>query len=66
MRQDMAKRMQLLEEKFEYQDQLLETLNQVIIRQQATIDSLQLEIETLKAAVASGAMEDVNERPPHY
>ena len=66
MRQDMAKRMQLLEEKFEYQDQLLETLNQVIIRQQATIDSLQLEIETLKAAVASGAMEDVNERPHHY
>lgn len=68
MSQELEKRIQLLEEKFEYQDVTIETLNEVIIRQQETIDTLQADLELLKEQLlaASCNLEDVNEPPPHY
>lgn len=68
MIEELEKRIQLLEEKFEYQDMTIETLNEVIIRQQETIDKLQADCEQLKEQLlaASHNLEDVNETPPHY
>ena len=68
MSDKIEERLQLLEEKFEYQDQLVEALNQVVIEQQKTIDSLEQRIEVLKEELSSATqtMEDVNEPPPHY
>lgn len=68
MSKEFESRLQLLEEKFEYQDQTIETLNEVIIRQQETIDKLQVDLEHLKEQLiaTSHNLEDVNEPPPHY
>ena len=69
MSSDFDARIRILEEKFEYQDHTVETLNQVIIRQQAQIDTLQEELNKLRedvmaAGLSSGTI--VAEKPPHY
>lgn len=68
MSEELEKRMQLLEEKFEYQEKMIDDLNEVIIAQQDLIDKLQSELELFKEelAAASASLEDVNEPPPHY
>lgn len=62
------KRLQILEEKFEYQDNTVEALNQVIIEMQKEIDQLKEDYQDLKKEVA--AMEQAepiaNDPPPHY
>ena len=55
-----------LEIKLTHQDQLLETLNQVVIAQQATIDSLERRLQDFARVVANLDEEPANERPPHY
>ncbi len=70
MSKEMSARLQVLEEKFEYQDHFLETLNEVLIKQQAQIDTMQGEIEKLMVEVTS-VLEERKEsgdepRPPHY
>ncbi len=66
---ELGFRLQALEEKFEYQDQLLDTLNEVIITQQSQIDSLEYEIKKLRAdmhAMIADQKEHGVEKPPHY
>lgn len=68
MSNEIERRLQLLEEKFEYQDNTVEELNQVIIEQQAQLDKLQEEFDKLKEEVAASSLDtpDINEKPPHY
>ncbi len=70
MAREISDRMQVLEEKFEYQDQLLESLNEVIVKQQAQLDFMQGEVEKLRvevSAVLGERKESSDEpRPPHY
>lgn len=68
MSSEFEKRLQVLEEGYEYQDRLVETLNQVIISQQAQIDKLEEKLRQLKEEFQAGQTEaeDVNDPPPHY
>lgn len=68
MSSEIEKRIQVLEEKHDYQDYLVEQLNQVIIDQQKQIDNILDELNQLKEEVtaAGSDLEDVNEPPPHY
>ncbi len=70
MSKELHARLQVLEEKFEHQDNFLETLNEVLVKQQAQLDSLQGEVETLRVEVTA-VLEERKEssdepRPPHY
>ena len=68
MSSELEKRIQLLEEKFEYQDRMMETLDQVIIEQQGQIDGLKKELQNLREEIgaADTDFKDINEPPPHY
>ena len=63
-------RLDTLEIKASYAEDLLEKLDQVIVRQQAQIDLLILEIHRLRQPVADvdGVLHSTagNDRPPHY
>lgn len=67
-RQD--ERLDALEIKASYTEDLLEKLDQVIVRQQAQIDLLILEIHRLRQPVADvdGVLHSTagSDRPPHY
>lgn len=69
---DLSYRLQVLEEKFEYQERTIDTLNEVIIEQQTQINSLEeqiLRLQALLSAIAdnqhSGEGGD-DPPPPHY
>lgn len=68
MSSELENRVRVLEEKHEYQDQTVETLNQVIIQQQAQLDKIQAEFAKLQEFVSASGMDaDVaNDPPPHY
>jgi len=58
-----------LEIKASFAEDLVEQLNQVVIRQQRQIDLLMRELADLKQQYDSGGSEPrgaVDERPPHY
>lgn len=60
-----------LEIKFAHQDDFLEQLNQVVTKQQKTIERLEKEILDLKRNVNGGGGVDANrtaadDKPPHY
>ena len=60
-----------LEIKFAHQDDFLEQLNQVVTKQQKTIERLEKEILDLKRNVNGGGGVDAgrtaaDDRPPHY
>lgn len=60
-----------LETKIAFQDQIIEDLNAVVIRQQKQIDQLEISFALFKSqmhAVQSGDNEirPHNEKPPHY
>jgi len=55
-----------LEMRLMHQEQLIEQLDGVVVRQQGEIEELQREVKRLKEQVLSGRTEDVNEPPPHY
>ena len=59
-----------IETKLSYQDDLLDQLNSIIIRQQKEIDSLKRELLLLqkKITTINESTENTNmdERPPHY
>lgn len=63
-------RLEALEIKASYADDLLEKLDQVIVRQQAQIDLLILEIHRLRQPVADAdgvlQLSAGSDRPPHY
>ena len=66
--QQLAQRLQILEEKFEYQDRTIETLNDVIIEQQAQINAMEEAIEKLHSLLATNPtqVEAKDPPPPHY
>jgi SlyX protein len=59
-----------LEIKVSYQEDLLDQLNQVIVRQQQEIDWLMREVRQLREQVPEGAGQAITrdgaELPPHY
>jgi uncharacterized coiled-coil protein SlyX len=68
MSRELENRIRILEEKHEDQDRMVEMLNEVIIRQQAQLDSFQEELIKLREDVMAANIEaeDINEPPPHY
>ena len=69
MSYEIENRLRLLEENYEYQDQMVETLNEVIIKQQVQLDKLQEEIKNLTEKIASISETEKQEKdplPPHY
>lgn len=66
--QDLTQRLQTLEEKFLYQDRTIETLNDVIIEQQAQISSMEKALEQLHSLLATNLSQEESKDPPppHY
>jgi len=66
--QELVQRLQALEEKFEYQDQTIETLNEVIIGQQAQISTMEEALRKLHSLLATNLMPEKpkDPPPPHY
>lgn len=66
---DFEKRLQALEEKFEYQDITIDELNEVIVGQQQELDKLRQDLVELKESASSIGLTDNNKNdppPPHY
>ncbi len=63
-------RLRVLEENYEYQDRLVDTLNGVIIRQQTQLDTMEDEIqklrEELRGMVSKSDNDSKEPLPPHY
>ncbi|MGB3211325.1 MAG: SlyX family protein [Desulforhopalus sp.] len=62
-------RVQILEEKFEYQERTIDALNDVIIEQQKQLNALEDQIYRLQALLAAREdkpNEDEDPPPPHY
>ena len=68
IKEEISRRMQLLEEKFEYQDQTIETLNDVIIEQQNQIKALEENLAKLQTLLSTNLVQDEKDDPlpPHY
>ena len=68
IQQKTDQRLQVLEEKFEYQDQTIETLNDVIIGQQRQISSLEEALVKLHTLLAANMVQSEQKEPPppHY
>lgn len=63
----LPKRLQILEEKFEYQDKTLDDLNDVIIDQNKQIAQMQEQIARLEALLTNLQEGDGDDPPPpHY
>jgi uncharacterized coiled-coil protein SlyX len=62
-------RLQILEEKFEYQERTIDTLNEVIIEQQTQLNSLEdkiLRLQALLTAIEDNPSGGEDPPPPHY
>ncbi len=62
-------RLNQLEFKIAHQDVLLEELNQVIVKQQESIDRLEMAIKLISKQIAEAGLEQPgpgNQKPPHY
>ena len=65
----ISDRIQLLEEKFEYQEQTIDALNEVIIEQQTQLNSLEdkiLRLEALLSGIEDNPKGGEDPPPPHY
>ncbi len=66
----MEERLTKLESKLAFQEQTIETLNEVVIEQQEQIKKLEQEMKRLReeteAFLDSGNTLPLQERPPHY
>jgi SlyX protein len=66
---EMNYRIQILEEKFEYQDRTIDALNEMIIEQQTQINSLEdqiLRIQALFSGIEDNPSGGEDPPPPHY
>jgi len=63
---DLEKRINDLEVKFSYQDQLISDLNTIVAEQQRTIDSLIKLVRSLSEKDNLNGESLKDERPPHY
>jgi uncharacterized coiled-coil protein SlyX len=62
-------RIQILEEKFEYQERTIDTLNEVIIEQQTQLNSLEdkiLRLQALLSGIEDNPSGGEDPPPPHY
>jgi SlyX protein len=71
MTDESGKRLQLLEEKFEFQESTIDTLNEVIIDQQVQLSKLEEKIKRLEGLLFSMQIEPIagggeEPPPPHY
>jgi uncharacterized coiled-coil protein SlyX len=69
MQEDVDQRIRHLEEKFEYQERTLDTLNEVIIEQQAQLSALEdmfIRLQTLFGADQEPPIGGQEPKPPHY
>ena len=69
MTNDIDKRFRCLEEKFLYQEQTIDALNEVILEQQEQLATLAEEINRLKTMLATletGPSNGNEPLPPHY
>lgn len=63
----MDDRMIELETKIAFQDELLDKLNTVIIKQQQQIERLEVQMTNLKGLVEESMPQlAIDDRPPHY
>jgi SlyX protein len=66
---DFNNRIQILEEKFEYQERTIDALNDVIIEQQSQVNLLEDQVSRLQAlfnAIEDGPGNGEDPPPPHY
>ena len=66
---ELNRRMQILEEKFAYQEQTIDALNDVIIDQQAQLNRLEEQLGRLRALLTAAhdrPSEGEDPPPPHY
>lgn len=62
-------RLQILEEKFEYQERMIDSLNDVIIEQQAQLTLLEekvIHLQSLLESLQDPTTEGEEPPPPHY
>lgn len=67
--EDLQYRIQILEEKFEYQERTIDDLNEVIIEQQKQLNVLEEQMDrllTLLTAIQDTPNEGQDPPPPHY
>ncbi len=63
----MEKRLMELEIKVSYQDELIETLNQVVIELRGELTAIAAKLKALEGQVLQGSSADPsNDPPPHY
>lgn len=66
----IEKRVTALEEKYSYQDHLVDQLNRIVSGQQQIIDKLQKDVLELKLSLNSGSNQGTrtlkDDVPPHY
>lgn len=65
---DLEERLVALEEKYSYQDELVNALNKIVADQQSTLEFLVKEIKGLSEMAGSGSSNanSQDEKPPHY
>jgi SlyX protein len=64
---ESSNRLTVLEERYAYQERLLEKLNEVLYEQQKTIDLLEARIRRLEELVCDKDDSALrHEKPPHY
>ncbi len=66
---DLSERIQYLEEKFAFQEQTIDALNDAILDQQTQINDLEIEIVKLKQQLSYSLQQTTDEQdppPPHY
>ena len=65
---DLEKRLNDLEIKFAYQDELLNELNLIVAKQQKKNDDLTKALKAVSNKVSAGSSNslDKDEKPPHY
>jgi len=65
---EQADRLTEIEIRIEYQERLIDTLNQVILDLRSEIDTIQRDFEKLRCQVQDTQLPlgPANEKPPHY
>jgi SlyX protein len=62
----MDERLVNIEVKLAYQEDLLETLNQVVIELRGEIDTLRRKVDTFEQQMREGNEDAADTPPPHY